>query len=181
MRLLKKLRIYALLFVLSNALSIILVLLLWVKPKLVKALFSLKTQLNTQKQKTLQQAKDEFGKYCDSAATNINTYFEELIAGLEAIAAQLETARIRLEGAANYLNRAYAKRIIDWSIQQYEPLNDDDINSTIAKVERSITKDERKFERSIIIKTKLEIQLKKSQAELQQVLQENISIQSINY
>jgi hypothetical protein len=54
---------------------------------------SLKSQLNTQRQSTLQQAKGDFGKYSDSVTTNINIYFEELIAGLDAIATHLERSK----------------------------------------------------------------------------------------
>lgn len=135
---------------------------------------SLGTQLDVQKQKTLQQAKDEFDKNCNSIATNINTYFEELITGLGAIATQLETAKTKLSNTANYLNRAYAKRVIDWCNEQYEPLTDEAINKTIAKVERD-------FGRSMSIQTKSDFQLRKSQDELNRVLQEDISIQTIKY
>ena len=134
---------------------------------------SLETQLNIQKQKTIQQAKDEFDKNCNSIATNINTYFEELIAGLEAIATQLETGKTKLSNTANYLNRAYAKRVIDWCNEQYEPLTDEAINRTIAKVKRD-------FGRSMSIQTKSEFQLRKSQEELNRVLQEDISFNLSN-
>ena len=129
---------------------------------------SLETQLNTQRQKTLQQAQRDFGKYSDSVTTNINIYFEELIAGLEAIATQLEEAKINLSDNANYLNRAYAKRIIDWSIEQYEPLTVQGINQTIARVERD-------FGRSIKIVTKSKVQGLKSLEDIKQILQEDIS------
>lgn len=135
---------------------------------------SLAIQLNNHRQTTLQHAKDNFGKYCDSVAMNINTYFEELIAGLEAIAVQFEAAQTKLSGTANYLNRAYAKRIIDWCLEQYEPLTDEEINRTIAKVKRE-------FGRSMSIQTKSSLQLRKSQEEIKRVLQEDVSIQSIKY
>ncbi|OWY68421.1 GTPase [cyanobacterium TDX16] len=131
---------------------------------------SLNQQISSYKQKTLQQIQEEFSKYCDSVATAVDTYFEELIQGLEAIASQLELARKRLDGTANYLNRAYAKRILDWSIEQYEPLSDEAINQNIAKVQRD-------FGRNITIYPRAEIKLKKSQDEIKQVLQEDISIQ----
>lgn len=101
--------------------------------------------------------------------TNIDTYFEELIEGLEAIAAQLEAAKRKLDGTANYLNRAYAKRIIDWCSEQHEPLTDETINRTIAKVKRD-------FGRSMSIQTKSDFQLRKSQDDIKQVLQEDVSI-----
>jgi parvulin-like peptidyl-prolyl isomerase len=95
---------------------------------------SLESQLNTHRQNTLQQAKGDFGKYSDSVTTNINIYFEELIAGLEAIATELEKAKNNLSGTANYLNRAYAKRIIDWCVEENETLTYERINETIAEV-----------------------------------------------
>jgi GTP-binding protein EngB required for normal cell division/uncharacterized tellurite resistance protein B-like protein len=134
---------------------------------------SLKSQLNTQRQKTLQQAHREFGKYSDSVTTNINIYFEELIAGLEAIATQLEEAKKKLSGTANYLNRAYAKRIIDWSTEQQETLTDKCINQTIARVERD-------FGRSMKIVTKSKVQrLKKSLEDIKHILQEDISFSNL--
>ncbi|MEG4065832.1 50S ribosome-binding GTPase [Microcoleus sp. Pol11C2] len=128
---------------------------------------SLETQLNTQRQKTLQQAKGDFGKYSDSVTTNINIYFEELIAGLEAIATELEKAKINLSHNAKYLNRAYAKRIIDWSIEQYEPLTVQGINKTIAKVKRD-------FGRSMKIVTQSKVQRLKSLEDIKHILQEDI-------
>ncbi|MBR8835179.1 MAG: 50S ribosome-binding GTPase [Stigonema ocellatum SAG 48.90 = DSM 106950] len=133
---------------------------------------SLSSQLNNYHQTTRQQAKDDFGKYCDAVAMNMNTYFDELIQGLEAIIEQLETAKSKLDGTANYLNRAYAKRIIDWCLDKYEPLTDELIYKNIAKVKRD-------FGRSMTIETKLDLHLKKSQSVLNRVLQEDVSIKSI--
>ena len=135
---------------------------------------SLNEQLNNYRQTSLQHAKHNFGKYSDSVAININTYFEELIAGLQGIAAQLEAGKTKLAATANYLNRAYAKRIIDWCLEQYEPLTDDGINRNVAKVKRE-------FGRSMSIETKSSLQLRKSQDELKRVLQEDVSIQPIKY
>jgi hypothetical protein len=97
---------------------------------------SLNYQVSSQKQTTLQQAKGVFDDYSNSIDVNINTYFEELIQGLEVIAEQLAIAKRRLSDKANYLNRAYAKRIIDWCSEQYEPLTVESINKVIAKVKR---------------------------------------------
>jgi GTP-binding protein EngB required for normal cell division len=135
---------------------------------------SLAVQLSNHQQTTLQQAKEEFGTSCDSVTMNINIYFEELIAGLEAIATQLETAKTKLSGTANYLNRAYAKRIIDWCTEQHETLTDENINRTIAKVKRD-------FGRNMSIQTKSKFQLRKSQDDIKRVLQEDVSIQTIKY
>lgn len=135
---------------------------------------SLYVQLNNHRETTLQQAKDNFGKSYDSVIMNINTYFEELIAGIEAVAAQLEAAKKKLDGTANYLNRAYAKRIIDWCTEQHEPLTDENINRTVAKVKRD-------FGRSMNIQTKSNLKLQKSQEDINRILQEDVSIQLPNY
>jgi hypothetical protein len=135
---------------------------------------SLTVQLSNHQQTTLQQAQGDFSKYCNSVALNINTYFDELIAGLEAIATQLESAKTKLSGTANYLNRAYAKRIIDWCTEQHEPLTDEGINRSIAKVQRD-------FGCNMSIQTKSEFQLRKSQDDIKQVLQEDVLIQTIKY
>ncbi|MEG4499580.1 50S ribosome-binding GTPase [Microcoleus sp. F10-C6] len=130
---------------------------------------SLESQLNTHRQRTLQQAKGDFGKYSDSVTRNINIYFEELIAGLEAIATELEKAKNRLSGTANYLNRAYAKRIIDWCVEENETLTDERINETIAKVQRDFGRSKMK------IVTKSQVQLLKSLEDIKHILQEDIS------
>jgi len=97
-----------------------------------------------------------------------------LIQGLEVIAEQLATAKRRLSDKANYLNRAYAKRIIDWCTEQYEPLTVESINRTIAKVKRD-------FGRSMNIQTKSEVKLRNSQEDINRILQEVISIQRLKY
>ncbi|HEY9297864.1 MAG TPA: GTPase [Phormidium sp.] len=129
---------------------------------------SLKSQLNTHRQSTLQQAKRDFGKYSDSVTTNINIYFEELIAGLEAIATHLERAKKKLSGTDNYLNRAYAKRIIDWCDEKYETMTDECINQIIATVERDLG-------RNMKIVTKSKVQPRKSLEDIKHILQEDIS------
>ena len=133
---------------------------------------SLESQLNTHRQSTLQQAKGDFGKYSDSVTTNINIYFEELIAGLEAIATQLEEAKKKLSGTANYLNRAYAMRIIDWCTEENDTLTDERINETIAKVHRD-------FGRNMKIVTKSKIQPRKSLEDIKHILQEDISFSNL--
>jgi len=133
---------------------------------------SLKSQLNTQRQSTLQQAKGDFGKYSDSVTTNINIYFEELIAGLDAIATHLEEAKKKLSNSENYLNRAYAKRILDWCAGKHETLTDECINQTIATVERD-------FGRNMKIVTKSQVQQLKSLEDIKHILQEDISFSDL--
>lgn len=133
---------------------------------------SLETQLNTHRQRTLQQAKGDFGKYSDSVTTNINIYFEELIAGLDAIATHFERAKKKLSGIENYLNRAYAMRIIDWCAGKHETLTDECINQTIATVERD-------FGRNMKIVTKSKVQQLKSLEDIKHILQEDISFSDL--
>ncbi|MDQ2098736.1 MAG: GTPase [Tychonema bourrellyi B0820] len=133
---------------------------------------SLETQLNTHRQRTLQQAKGDFGKYSDSVTTNINIYFEELIAGLDAIATHLERAKKKLSGIENYLNRAYAKRIIDWCAEKYETMTDECINQIIATVERDLG-------RNMKIVTKSKVQQLKSLEDIKHILQEDISFSDL--
>jgi len=133
---------------------------------------SLTYQVSSQKETTLQQAKGMFEDYSNSIEVNINAYFEELTQGLEVIAEQLKTAKRRLSDKANYLNRAYAKRIIDWCTEQYEPLTVESINRTIAKVKRD-------FGRSMSIYIKSEVKLRKAPENINRILQENVSIQRL--
>lgn len=130
---------------------------------------SLNNQLEEYQQKTLEKAKEEFSSYCGTIAANINNYFDELIQGIEKISKQLAKAKSQLDSSANYLNRAYAKRIIDWCVEKYEPLTDEDIIKSIVKVERN-------FGRSIKIKTKSEFKIRKLQETINRVLQEDVSI-----
>jgi GTP-binding protein EngB required for normal cell division/uncharacterized tellurite resistance protein B-like protein len=128
---------------------------------------SLKSQLNTQRQSTLQQAKGDFGKYSDSVTTNINIYFEELIAGLDAIATYLGEAKKNLLGRADYLNCAYGKRIVDWYTEQYEPLTGEGIKKNIYKVKRD-------FGRTMKIVTTSKVKPLKLLEDIRQILQEDI-------
>ena len=133
---------------------------------------SLKTQLKTQKQNTLQHTQREFGKYSDFVTKNINIYFEELIAGLDGLATHLEEAKKKLSDSENYLNRAYAKRILDWCAGKHETLTDECINQTIATVERD-------FGRNMKIFTKSQVQRLKSLEDIKHILQEDISFSSL--
>jgi uncharacterized membrane-anchored protein YhcB (DUF1043 family) len=133
---------------------------------------SLTEQLSKHKQATLRDAEANFSKFCDSVAVNIDAYFAELIQGLEAIATQLEEAKNKLSGTANYLNRAYAKRIIDWSTEQQEPLTVQGIKQTIYKVERD-------FGRSMKIVKKSQVPRLKSLDDIKHILQEDISFSNL--
>lgn len=130
---------------------------------------SLSSQLQEHKYKSIEKAKEEFIKYCEAVEVNIYSYFEELIESLEVIIEQLRTANSKLDRSANYLNRAYAKRIIDWCCDKYEQLTDEVIIKTIGKVQRD-------FGKNITIQTKFDLKPKISQNKLKIVLQEDVSI-----
>ena len=130
----------------------------------------LSSQLNNQKITTLQNAGEQFEKQCELVRTNVDTYFKDLIEGLDAIAQQLQLAQSKLEDKVNELNCAYAKRIIDWCLKRYELLTHEGIDSAIAEVSRD-------FGHSMTIKTKSFLQLQRPQNEINNVLQEDISIQ----
>ena len=135
---------------------------------------SLSSQLSSQKTTTLQKAEENFKKSCNEVSSNIDNYFEELIKGLDVIAKQLESAKKKLDETANYLNRAYAKRILDWCCEQHEPLTDEGINRVISKVKRD-------FGRSMSIQTKSEFKLRKPLEDIKQVLQEDVFILPVKY
>ena len=132
---------------------------------------ALREQINKQKRSVIEIAIKNFEKYCSDVSESINSYFNELNDGLEDISNRLEKAQTSLDTTVNYLNCGYAKRIIDWSTEQYEPLTVKNTKKVIAKVDR-------KFGQSITIQTTTEIKLKKSLEEIKQVIQEDISIES---
>jgi hypothetical protein len=134
----------------------------------------LRGQLQTQQTQVVKKAKDDFSKSCRQTERDIDQYFEELIAGVEAITTELRTSQVQIQGTTNYLNRAYAKRIIDYCLKQYNPLTDAGISQTIFKVERQ-------FGQSINIQTKSNIKIsKKLQEDLKRILQEDVTIQTVN-
>ncbi|MDF5708366.1 MAG: 50S ribosome-binding GTPase [Nostoc sp. S4] len=132
----------------------------------------LNNQLQDKQQKTLAEAKEAFMKCSNTVESNVSNYFNELIDHLETISKQLANTQDKLDSSANDLNRAYAKRIVDWCLDKYEPLTDEAILKTIGKVERD-------FGRAIKIQTKSEFKFKKSQEIIKRILQEDISIISV--
>jgi uncharacterized tellurite resistance protein B-like protein/GTP-binding protein EngB required for normal cell division len=131
---------------------------------------SLSNQLQQHKQKVLKQIEVEFNKYCSDVENKIKNYFDELIQGLNAIATHLATTKRNLDDITTDLNRAYAKRIVDWCLETYEPLTEQSIKNSIAKVTRD-------FGHKMTIETIYEDSNKKSEDEIKKVLQEDVSIQ----
>ena len=132
---------------------------------------SLRQQVMQQRKSIIEKSTNNFEKYCSDVSKSINSYFNELTDGLDDISNRLEKAQNSLDATVNCLNCGYAKRIIDWSTEQYEPL-------TVKNVKKIVAKVDRKFGQSITIQTKTEIELKKSLEEIKQVIQEDISIES---
>ena len=132
---------------------------------------ALRRQLEEQQERILQQAKKNFEESCQSVSTAVDDYFEELIQGIGAIASQLKSAQEKLSNTANDLNQAYAKRIIDWATNQYEPLTDLAISKKIRRVNRV-------FGRNLQIQTTTVLPLTRSQEEICTILQERVSIQT---
>jgi uncharacterized tellurite resistance protein B-like protein/GTP-binding protein EngB required for normal cell division len=134
----------------------------------------LRSQLKTQQVQIVKQARDDFSKSCRQTERDIDQYFEELIAGVEAITSELRTSQVQIQGTTNYLNCAYAKRIIDYCLKQYNPLTNAGISQIIFKVERQ-------FGQSMNIQTKSNIKIsKKLQEDLKRILQEDVTIQTVN-
>ena len=135
---------------------------------------SLRSQIQEQRVLVIQKAQTQFDQNCQAIEKSILDYFDELIEGLTRIRAHLEEAQTKLSASSNYLNRAYAKRIIDYCLEQREPLTEANISKSVLRVKRD-------FGRSIIISSKLPLQSKKSLNELKEVLQENISIPNAKF
>lgn len=133
---------------------------------------SLKQQLENQEEKIIKQSEENFHKYCQSLLSSADKYFEELIQGLESMAQELETTQKQLLNTSDYLNRAYAKRIVDWVSDKYEPLTDTKILKKVRKVNRD-------FGKSFHIQMTAPISLNKSEKEISTILQENVKIRPI--
>ena len=139
----------------------------------VKISNDLEKQLKKGQQNILKKNEINLSKYYSNVSKNIEQYFNQLIQGLEVISSQLEETQKSLKAKVDYLNSGYAKRIIDWSLERYQHLDDKTIKKTIVKVERD-------FGKRIEIKAKSKLEAKKSLEEMKQVLQEDISIESIS-
>lgn len=132
---------------------------------------ALQKQLDDQHQILLREMQENFRISCSSLEDSIDQYFVNLINGIAGIARQLRITDDQLQKSEYYLNEAYAKRIIDWVNDQYEPLTDMSIRKNIVRVNRV-------FGQKLEIFTLSKISTKKSIDKIQQVLQENIVIQT---
>ncbi|MGD1716866.1 GTPase [Dapis sp. BLCC M172] len=133
---------------------------------------SLSNQIIAQKETTLKKSESEFSKSCQSVSKNIEDYFDNLSSELQKISEESQLTQKKLETGVNYLNRAYAKRIIDWLTENYEPLTEQRINKVIGKVRRE-------FGKKIIIGTKTQVPINKTPEEINLVIQEDVVIKYI--
>lgn len=132
----------------------------------------LANQIIAQKETTLKKYESEFSKSCKSVSENIDDYFNNLSRELQKISEESELTQKKLESGVNYLNRAYAKRIIDWCREKYEPLTEQRINEIIGKVRRE-------FGKNIIICTNTQVPIKRTSEEINLVIQEDVTIKYI--
>ena len=130
---------------------------------------SLNRQLVEHRKNVECRALENFDTYARSVTKAIDRHFEELIYGIATMAERLESTEKELAGAADYLNRAYAKRIVDWATDKREILSDAAINNVIHRVERS-------FGEKIVIETTSALSLTKSLEDICSTLQENTII-----
>lgn len=132
----------------------------------------LRGQLQTQQVQVEKKAKDDFSKSCGQTERDIELYFDELIQGVQAITTELTNSQRQIQDKVNHLNSLYAKRIVDYARNKYEPLTEEGMIEVIEKVERE-------FGRSMIIKTKTDMRISvKSQSDLKKILQEDVTIQT---
>ena len=95
----------------------------------------LQRQIKEAKTNTLSKAIEQLDKTCDEVKVNIDNYFKELIEGLDAISQNLNLAERKLfDKCVDFLNLAYAKRLVDWCCNKYEPLTQDCISDKVFMV-----------------------------------------------
>ncbi|GAB4385148.1 MAG: hypothetical protein Kow00121_49730 [Elainellaceae cyanobacterium] len=135
---------------------------------------ALSNQVEKHQQTTLQNAEATLNQHCRDVAALVDQYFEKLTQGLNGIITHLEESEKQLHQSSAYLNRAYAKRILDWCLEQMEPLTETAIDKAIVQVDRE-------FGRSMVIHAKTNLPLKKSEDQIRFTLQEDISIYLSDY
>jgi hypothetical protein len=125
--------------------------------------------LSSQEKNTIDDANKSFNQSCNNVTYNIKNYFNQLIEELGELVQNLRIAESDLLDIIDLLNRAYAKRIIDWCCESEESLTNRNIFKTINKVERD-------FGNRMKIYTKYNLKERKSKNIIKNVLQEDIDI-----
>jgi GTP-binding protein EngB required for normal cell division/uncharacterized alkaline shock family protein YloU len=135
---------------------------------------ALRKQITEVKSNTLSKAVEQLNETCGEIKVYIDDYFKELIGGLDGIAQNLNSAQSELfDQSVDSLNRAYAKRLVDWCCNKYEALTQDCIDAVIAQVTRDSQK-------TIHIDIKTNIELKRDIGEIQKIIQQNIVFKQPN-
>ena len=128
----------------------------------------LQKQIKEAKINTLSKAVEQLKKTCNEVKVDIDNYFKELLQGLDAIAQNLNSAKSELfDKSVDFLNRAYAKRLVDWCCNKYEPLTQDCIDAVVAKVTRD-------SKEGINIDTTTNIELKRDIDEILRIIQQPV-------
>lgn len=130
--------------------------------------------INDQESQSINSASGIFINQSKNICDMINTYLGELIDGLVVILNELREAQKLLTISLEDINLGYAKRILDYCQDYYEPLTSDSIQASISSVERD-------FAKQITIHLNPDFSIKKildleCQKKLEAILQENISI-----
>ncbi|KKJ00128.1 GTPase [Prochlorothrix hollandica] len=131
---------------------------------------ALTSQLERYEQQVLGSFDTDFNKHCKTVEADITKYFEILIASLKNIQGSLVSSEKSLDSLTMRLNKAYAKRVIDWCLDRYELLED-------ATIDREVISVKRDFGQQMTIHTRSEVSLQKSQADIESVLQEKFTLE----
>jgi GTP-binding protein EngB required for normal cell division/uncharacterized tellurite resistance protein B-like protein len=131
---------------------------------------SLTAQLNHHKQELIQQYLESLDIHCNTSIDKVTQYFDLLIEGLNLIASELQKTQNCLNSEMNYLNCAYAKRIIDACLDRYEPLTEEGIQRDVVHVERVFG-----FKITIQVPSKIQIR-QASLSRVQDILQEEVKM-----
>ncbi len=130
----------------------------------------LQNNLKNTKEQTVREILNNFNRNSDEMSSKIDRYFENLIKRIEEISQQFKRTKNNLSTQVNFLNRAYAKRIVDWCRQEQDVLLNDNV------IALEITDVQRDFGKQMKIKIKPKHQLKKSEEEVTKIVQEEILI-----
>lgn len=131
---------------------------------------SLATQIKDYQAKSMFHLPEQLNKNCNEVKINIDNYFNNLIAGLDTIAQRLNSSENHLEKKVDIINRAYAKRLVDWCSHKYEPLTQDCIDAVIAKVRRDSIG-------GINITSKIPLDLKVDPTEIEKIIQQSVTFE----
>jgi len=131
---------------------------------------ALTSELEKYEQQVLGSFEKDFDKHCKAVEAEITQYFNILIENLKKIQSSLLSGEKSLNSLTIRLNKAYAKRVLDWCLDRYELLED-------ATVDREVISVKRDFGQQMTIHTRSEVSLQKSQVDIESVLQEKFTLE----